>query len=75
MTKGDSQVKAVFWFIKEYWKKGKNKMHHSFQKNIKQHNVFNIDMFLEHQISILEWFLMWHWKLMAAENSALQSHE
>ncbi len=34
------------------------KMYHSFHKNIKQHSILNL--FLEHQIRILEWFLKDH---------------
>ncbi len=50
-------VALNFEVIKESWKK-----YHGFHKNIKQKKKFN--MVLEHQISILEWFLKNHVTLM-----------
>ncbi len=47
------------WSHQRILKKGKN---HGFHKNIKQKKKFN--MVLEHQISILEWFLKNHVTLM-----------
>jgi len=37
-----------------------NKKCISFHKNIKQHNIDDKEMFLVHQISILDWFLKDH---------------
>ncbi len=50
-------VALNFEVIKESWKK-----YHDFHKNIKQKKKIN--MVLEHQISILEWFLKNHVTLM-----------
>jgi len=40
-------------------------MHHGFHKNLFSKNiVFNILVFIEHQISVLDfWRIMWHWRL------------
>ncbi len=59
----------LFFFIHQIIQE-KIFMHHSFYRNIKQHNCFNIDinqeMFLEHQISKLWSFFKIHVTLETA---------